>query len=389
MKEEINDIVNMEQLEKLLLHPDTVTPEDIEKWLRDKNFCNDYATAMAVRHALISKQETPNAKSEFSQFRRWIIKGGATTDRQKPQKRIVNLIPWLITAAAVIMTIAVMVHSHSLRQSAGQEDIIVYSANSEVNDVTLTIGNDTFNLNTATAATAARLRGLTLTKDKSLDYDTDEKLNTDNKPHSLSTPNGKTFLLTMPDGTRVWLNTESQLKYPGTFTGETRTVELEGEAYFEVAKDEKHPFVINSGKMTTTVLGTTFNLRNYKNESPCITLIKGRVSVNANGKTMTLTPGHSATISPKGKLVVAETDTVAATCWKEGLFYFDNIPLKTIMTELGRWYRMNVVFKHPDHLNDMLHLNIDKSWTVNEVIKDINAISNTKIRIENNSLIIE
>lgn len=389
MEEEMNKNVNMDRIEALLSHPETVKSEAIEKWLQDKDFHNEYDTAMQVRRALLGKREKPNVESEFNQFRRWVIRRTTAAEKRKSQKKIKNLVPWLITAAAVILALVVMTHSRSLRQNTGQEDIIVYNANCEINDVTLTIGNDTFNLNTATAATAAKLRGLALTKGKSLDYATEENLKADNNMHSLATPNGKTFMLTMPDGTRVWMNAESQLKYPGTFNGGTRAVELEGEAYFEVAKDERHPFVIKSGKMTTTVLGTAFNLRCYHNEPPRITLIRGSVSVNANGQTLTLTPGHCATLSPKGQLVTVEADTAAATSWKEGSFYFDNLPLKTIMTELGRWYRMNVVFKRPDHLNDMLHLNVDKNWTVNDVIKDINTISNTKIHIDSGTLIVE
>lgn len=384
--EENNELIYMDRLEALLVSPESVSPDDVDKWLADKDFLAAYKSAIDIKRAMLGKAQKPDVKREFRQFRRWVMRDVQQEETKKPSK-IVKFIPWIITAAAVALALVMVVLHFNSKEANAQGDILVYSADNEMNDVTLTIDDDTYDLSSSSAATATKQRGIAINKGKSLSYADDESAG--NEVHSLATPNGKTFLLSMPDGTNVWMNAESHLKYPGSFRGKTRTVALEGEAYFDVAKDANRPFIIKTGKMTITVLGTAFNLRAYRNEAPSITLVRGKVSISANGQTLTLTPGHTATLNAKGHLVTTDADTEYAANWKDGVFYFDNVALKNIMTELGRWYRMDVVFKHPKHLNDMLHLNIDKNWDVEDVVNDINTISNTKIHIENNSLVIE
>lgn len=389
MMDEMNDNVNMERLERLLSHPETVAAGELDEWLADKEFRALYATAMDVRRAELGKNARPDVRSEYRQFRRWVMRTPAATEQTPPRHRVARLVPWVIAAAAVLLALFVMTFKHEEKVVAKQGGIMVYSAANELNDVALIIGPDTFNLGKKSGARAATLRGLTVSDNKELSYNPGKRTNNDNITHTLALPYGKTFQLTLSDGSRVWLNADSKIKYPDTFSGSTRTVELEGEAYFEVTHDEEHPFMVKTGKYTTTVLGTEFNVRQYENESPRITLVSGKVSVKADGQEVVLLPGQNAMVSPGGQILASDIDVETVICWREGEFYFDNMQLKDIMPEIGRWYKMDVIFKHPTHLNDKLHFHAERNWPVGDIIKQLNIIGNTKMHIENNSIIVE
>ncbi len=170
---------------------------------------------------------------------------------------------------------------------------------------------------------------------------------TDIKTHmyTLAIPRGKYFHLILEDKTEVWLNTDTKLRYPSKFTSDKREIELEGEAYFKVAKDKDRPFIVRSQYMTTKVLGTEFNFRSYNKTDVSVTLVEGSVIVMAKDIPQTiLEPGQNASLSANNDLVVAEVDMKKFTSWIEGYFYFDNVPLEEIMKDLGRWYNIDIYF---------------------------------------------
>lgn len=174
---------------------------------------------------------------------------------------------------------------------------------------------------------------------------------------TLSTPRGGQYQVTLPDGTKVWLNAASVLKYPTAFTGSNREVTFEGEAYFEVAENEAKPFIIRSPQQEIEVLGTSFNISNYREDRVSRTvLLEGRVKISAgvqtgNGfrttATRELRPGYEA-VHSAGTLQVQKADTMAATAWKTGLFIFNDEPLEEIMHKIARWYDVEVVFQGAD-----------------------------------------
>lgn len=166
--------------------------------------------------------------------------------------------------------------------------------------------------------------------------------------NTVSTPKGRQFQLVLPDGSKVWLNAASAIKYPTVFTGKERRVKLEGEAYFEVAKNAEMPFKVTAGDATEIeVLGTSFNISSYKNETAIsTTLLEGVVRLNAYRQTQTLKPGQQAEVLPsKAQLkapVKADVDKVMA--WKNGLFNFDDATLQEVMRQLERWYDIEVTY---------------------------------------------
>jgi len=169
---------------------------------------------------------------------------------------------------------------------------------------------------------------------------------------SLTTPKGGTYRVTLPDGTNVWLNSASTLRYPSRFNERERLVELEGEAYFEVSRSDKRgkavssvPFKVVSPGQTVEVLGTHFNINAYSDEHTTnTTLLEGAVRVTADNHTALLKPGQQSKVGTEG-LRVTEVDTETVVDWKNGDFVFVDETLDNIMREIARWYDVDIVYQ--------------------------------------------
>lgn len=173
--------------------------------------------------------------------------------------------------------------------------------------------------------------------------------------NTLTTPRGGEYQLVLPDGSQVWLNAASSITFPTAFTGSTRTVDISGEAYFEIAGQADKPFMVKTDGMLIEVLGTHFNVNAYKEEKTIrTTLSEGVVKVshldnNGNRKYVKLKPGEQASLNKKmGDIKVNEVNLEAALAWKNGLFYFENTNIKAIMDEVTRWYNVDVVYETAD-----------------------------------------
>ncbi|MCL3781354.1 FecR family protein [Prolixibacteraceae bacterium JC049] len=171
------------------------------------------------------------------------------------------------------------------------------------------------------------------------------------KFNKLMVPRGAEYYLTLSDGTNVWVNSETIIRYPVVFEKKRRRVEVIGEAYFEVKTDSLRPFIVMSGEHSVVVYGTSFNVKSYPNEDQIeTTLVEGKVKVKANfleQRETFLTPGHQSVFSKKtGSLKKQKVNTKPYTSWKDGRFYFRNMTLEEIMGTLERWYDVKFVFKN-------------------------------------------
>lgn len=191
---------------------------------------------------------------------------------------------------------------------------------------------------------------------------------TSNTPvfNTLVVPRGHTYKVVLADGTRVWLNADSRLRFPVAFSGDTREVELEGEACFETTPIATQPFVVIVGDVKVTVLGTEFNINAYTNKT-LTTLVSGKVKVDADALVRELSPGQQAVCLP-GSMTVANVDAEQFTAWKEGLLIFDNESLGDIMTRLGREYDYTVKFENTSLQHQRLGGNLEKSPAVAPVL---------------------
>jgi len=167
--------------------------------------------------------------------------------------------------------------------------------------------------------------------------------------NTIITPRGGQYQLVLQDGSKVWLNSESRLRYPVHFTGKERRVELEGEAYFEVVHNRDLPFRVVTGEVTTTDLGTHFNIRAYGDDSKiAATLLEGSVNVNdqLSGQTQLLIPGKQAKIRKgDGKISISNAQVDEVMAWKNGYFIFDNEDIRQVMKQISRWYDVDVTYQ--------------------------------------------
>jgi hypothetical protein len=213
------------------------------------------------------------------------------------------------------------------------------------------------------------------------------------KYNTLNVPRGGEFFLQLTDGTKVWLNSESELRYPVQFSGKERRVELTGEAFFEVARNEKAPFLVESGEQTVKVLGTEFNISSYKDD-PLIytTLVKGSVEVflkNMPEINQLLAPNEQSSINKlEAQISKRIVDTYSYVAWKDGRFVFQDQNLGDIMKTLSKWYNVEVTFAS-DELRDFRFTgDLQRYADFGEVLKKIGKTNDVKFIIENNKVTI-
>ncbi|MBE9461240.1 FecR family protein [Dyadobacter subterraneus] len=204
--------------------------------------------------------------------------------------------------------------------------------------------------------------------------------------NTINTPTGGQYEISLPDGSKVWLNSKSSLHFPTAFSGKERKVELTGEGYFEVSKNKEKPFVVEAGKTHVEVLGTHFNIMAYDNEAVSkTTLLEGSVKVGNGENKKLLNPGQQAVIGSQIRVRTADTDEAVA--WKEGYFQFDNEDLTTIMRQLKRWYDVDVVNEQQipnKHFTAM----ISRNTTLSKVLKMLEMSGELKFEIEDKKVTI-
>ncbi|QEC42908.1 FecR family protein [Pseudobacter ginsenosidimutans] len=208
--------------------------------------------------------------------------------------------------------------------------------------------------------------------------------------NTLTVPRGGQYALTLADGTRVWLNAASYIKYPTVFNGPERVVEISGEAYMEIAKNNKQPFIVNANGTEIVALGTSFNVNAYPDESGVkTTLIDGGVRVRklSAAEAKVLGPGQQAIVNGNIDYVKVESvDTEQVLAWRNGFFSFNNADIKTIMRQLSRWYDINIIYEKgvPEQ---RFFGEMSRSLSLSQVLKGLEA---TKInfRLEGRNLIV-
>jgi len=205
--------------------------------------------------------------------------------------------------------------------------------------------------------------------------------------NTLTTPRGRRTAVVLSDGTKVWLNAASSIKFPAAFMGKDRTVELSGEAYFEVAKDADKPFRVKvnrpGGNMNIEVLGTSFNIMAYDDEATSsTTLVDGSVKVATSAGTSLLKPGQQLLAGADGKTsLVADADVQKAIAWKDGNFFFRGDELGDIMKQLARWYDIEVRYDSP--VTDHYTGKISRQVNISQVLKMLQAAGGVNFTVDN------
>lgn len=212
--------------------------------------------------------------------------------------------------------------------------------------------------------------------------------------NTLTTPRGGQYCVTLPDGTIVWLNASTSLRFPTAFTGNDRKVEIKGEAYFEVAKNEAMPFIVTAENSEIKVLGTHFNVSAYADDKVLkTTLLEGSVEFSVANQagsgneaaSIKLQPGQQAQLDGANTITVVEADTQEAIAWKNGFFIFNNEDIGSIMQKISRWYDVKVIY-NVNNPNMQFTGNISRAENVSEVLRVLELTEIVHFKIEGKTI---
>ncbi|MCX2450519.1 FecR domain-containing protein [Pedobacter sp. PLR] len=264
------------------------------------------------------------------------------------------------------------------------------------NQAVLTLADGkTISLTAATGGAVIKDAGISITKtaDGKLVYEVAGiPLKADNSIHNtIATPKGGQWQIHLPDGTMVWINAESSLTYPVTFSKlKTREVTLKGEAYFEVAKDADRPFIVHNPKQDVQVLGTHFNINAYPEEGVVrTTLLEGSVRVlkNEGNEEQLLKPGEQSVLTNAG-ISVTRPDLETVTAWKDGYFMFNNEKQESIMRKISRWYNVEVVFADPAAKDVMYYGTLNRFDKVSKILDKLGQTGEVRYEVLSNKIVV-
>lgn len=310
---------------------------------------------------------------------------------------LVRKMKWLRIAAAIIVLFSVGAYFWLNRSSTKNEIVKTEPAQELKNDVLpgsnkaiLTLANGSqIVLDSAANGKLAQQGNTEVTKfaNGELVYKGTGNLANEVLYNTMSTPRGGQYRLILPDGSRVWLNAASSIRYPTTFIGKERTVEITGEAYFEVVKNAAMPFKVTANGMEVAVLGTHFNINAY-NDEPSVktTLLEGSVKVSKGSSHTIIKPGQQTQLNSSGVIkVIQNADVAEAVAWKDGRFEFKDADLKTIMRQVMRWYDVDVEYQGNDALERYFTADISRNKTLSGLLK-ILKLSDVDFKLEGKKL---
>lgn len=310
------------------------------------------------------------------------------TDRLSRSKRIIRMRTWW-AAAAVLLIFCLTGLLFSLSNNKPASKVIASTAILPGKPMAvLTLNNGkTIRLDEARNGVLAETAGSTIRKMKNgeLVYQALGNQIGDDQPinNTISIPAGGEYRLTLPDGTKVWLNSASRLTFPARFSGSERYVELNGEAYFEVAKNKKMPFIVKAGETRTEVLGTHFNIMAYRDESVVkTTLLEGSVRFSNGTSNVLMKPGQQGTaITGASQLRVDPADMAEAIAWKDGYFIFKNENVKSLMRRIARWYNVDVSYEG-DVEHKVFGGTFSRQKNLSELLTSLEQIGTVHFKVE-------
>lgn len=329
----------------------------------------------------------------------------------KRKSFIVKLWPSLAVAASILLALSAGLYFYPTKENKAEKakDIANLPKENDIapgkNAATLTLADGRkIVLSDAAYGKLAEQAGvsISMTKEGEVIYNiTDSRKETGGSNeviyNTLSTARGEQYQVRLPDGTKAWLNAASSLKFPASFANvKERKVELTGEAYFEVASDKAHPFIVETDKQAVEVLGTHFNISSYADEGNIkTTLLEGRVRVAlmspiADGpKFVTLVPSQQSIITASNQITVEKVDVEEAVAWKAGYFKFNSTPLELIMKQIERWYNIDVLYQDNTVKSMVFEGAVSRYDNVSALLKTLENTGAVKFRIEGRRVYVE
>lgn len=316
----------------------------------------------------------------------------ATDQKSRPHDQL----RWLAAAVAALLIIGggMMLWNRRMAQPTeqtlaqteirpGHTQATLTRANGETVELTEILENTTQGLDGASDKSPSTIH---------LPLSTNRPLTSDDTS-TLSTPRGGEFKVTLEDGTEVWLNAETTLRYPEAFSSQERRVEVTGEAYFRVAHDTERPFYVVSGGQEVRVYGTEFNVNGYADDTDIrTTLVEGSISLrplNGNGSELMLSPGNQAVFDKRdARARVQQVDTEVVTSWRSGTFVFEDQTMEQIMRTLSRWYDFQYEFTSPALAGTVFMGSIPRYGSFAEVAQIFEKMGGIRLRQKSGKVII-
>jgi ferric-dicitrate binding protein FerR (iron transport regulator) len=208
--------------------------------------------------------------------------------------------------------------------------------------------------------------------------------------NTIVVPRAAEYSVKLSDGTIVYLNSDSKLRYPVPFEKGVRKVYLEGEAYFKVSKDKRRPFIVDVKEVEVKVLGTSFNINAYEeNNGVATTLVEGSVNVSSANNSVIIKPNQQAVFSKGGSMKVNNVNVYNYISWRQGYLNFDNVPLEQLMFEIERWFDINVFYVNSELKTYRYTGAINKYYSLDKMLHIVEEVLKIKIRKKDKNVFIE
>ena len=341
---------------------------DFEEWTKE----SDRHRAFVDR--LLNPEEYEENRRALDKFQ--VEEAWSKMDKKIGDTKVRKLPSWkwgVRYAAVVLVLLSAGVYYWWNSEEVREEVPVLYQIAAGTTGARLTLGDGSVvDVLKDRAVELKEVDGTKIVTDSiGIDYSTQETVDTAEVMNTVQTLTGMEYMLTLSDGTRVFLNAETKLKFPTKFRKEERVVVLEGEAYFEVRKDATHPFIVKDNDMDVKVLGTSFNLRSYSDEnSIATTLVSGKVAVYAGENSEEIVPGEQAVyMKETGKMEVKPIDVTLYTAWHTGKFIFRNETLEEMMSYLSRWYGVKYRFIDEGAKKLQIGARLDRYNNMNPIIE--------------------
>jgi transmembrane sensor len=302
-----------------------------------------------------------------------------------------------LTIAAAVVIVVFGIYFFNNNNTSNNIPLIAQDIAPGKTGATLTLANGKkIRLNEVANGELAKEAGVVITKSANGDliYEIKDKAGESNKVNTLSTANGELYNLRLPDGSHVWLNSASSLTYTANLIKNgRRKVKLDGEAYFEVAKDKAHPFIVESKGQEVEVLGTHFNINSYADEGNTkTTLLEGKVNISSFKEgtihqSQVLRPNQQA-VNTGSTIKVAEVDAADVIGWKNGKFVFDNEGIETVMRKISRWYNVEIIYQE-DISGIKVTGGIPRSKNVSKILEMLENTDGVHFKIEDKKIIVK
>ena len=361
---------------------------ELDTW-REENECNQKLFEQICSETMIREKfdqyKNANVQPAFDAFVKKI---------EKLQSRR-HWIGTLSRYAAVVIVLVLVVVFYYSRKEMGTAEQLQFTGGLESiqrNLPVLTLSNGReMVLDTQELLQEENGARISVNKEGYIQYDRVDSVSAEVVYNTLSTPSQCDFTFILEDGTRVWMNAKSSLRYPVAFHGKERIIYAEGEIYLEVAKDERRPFFVILDGMKVEVLGTSFNINSYADEKYAdVTLVEGRVAAYVNTENYCLLPNRQLRWDKENKTVeVKPVNVNDYIAWKNGKYIFKERVLSDIAKVLRRWYDVEVVFKNIEQENSIYTGVINKEERLDVFIKRLNETSSFNCRLEDNCVFIE